>query len=367
MGSPLPGCPGGRSDRRSSGRATAATARHTYPGTGWRASGRSRRGTCRCPRPATSHEVADVWQPSRRYQRIELHVIAALPALPAPGATYPRLDAISASDDSRTPSATARPPGECVGRASHGPDSRPGRIQRCRKLPIRPPRTRCRAGRSCAPSGSRAPPSSRPGSPVPRHRRPPWVPSTRRARSRRRPGTSARAGRRPRTSRIRTSSPWTRCFNGLRQPNTPIQRLWTGALWSEGPAWNGQGRYLVWSDIPNNRQLRWLEDDGQVSVFRLPSNNSNGNTFDFQGRQLSCEHLTRRVVRYEHDGSITMIADSVQGQAAELAQRRGRASRRQLLVHRSALRRPALRGHAGRGGRAEQPAGRLKNRAGPAG
>ncbi|HTO12288.1 MAG TPA: SMP-30/gluconolactonase/LRE family protein [Candidatus Binatia bacterium] len=102
-------------------------------------------------------------------------------------------------------------------------------------------------------------------------------------------------------------------FNGLRQPNAAIKRLWTGALWSEGPAWSGQGRYLVWSDIPNNRQLRWLEDDGGVSVFRSPSNNSNGNTFDFQGRQLSCEHLTRRVVRYEHDGSITLIADKYQG------------------------------------------------------
>jgi gluconolactonase len=102
-------------------------------------------------------------------------------------------------------------------------------------------------------------------------------------------------------------------FNGLRQGNTPIKRLWTGALWSEGPAWSGQGRYLVWSDIPNNRQLRWLEDDGSVTVFRSPSNNSNGNTFDFQGRQLSCEHLTRRVVRYEHDGSVTIIADSYNG------------------------------------------------------
>ncbi|HXD94956.1 MAG TPA: SMP-30/gluconolactonase/LRE family protein [Candidatus Acidoferrum sp.] len=102
-------------------------------------------------------------------------------------------------------------------------------------------------------------------------------------------------------------------FNGLRQPNAPIQRLWTGALWSEGPAWSGQGRYLVWSDIPNNRQLRWSEDDGRVSVFRMPSNNSNGNTFDFQGRQLSCEHLTRRVVRYEHDGSISLIADKYNG------------------------------------------------------
>jgi gluconolactonase len=102
-------------------------------------------------------------------------------------------------------------------------------------------------------------------------------------------------------------------FNSLIQPNTPIQRLWTGALWMEGPAWNGQGRYLVWSDIPNNRQLRWLEDDARVTVFRNPSNNSNGNTFDFQGRQLSCEHLTRRLVRYENDGSVTVIADSYNG------------------------------------------------------
>jgi len=84
-------------------------------------------------------------------------------------------------------------------------------------------------------------------------------------------------------------------------------------LWSEGPAWSGQGRYLVWSDIPNNRQLRWIEDEERVSVFRLPSNNSNGNSFDFQGRQISCEHLTRRVVRYEHDGSITILCDRFEG------------------------------------------------------
>ena len=102
-------------------------------------------------------------------------------------------------------------------------------------------------------------------------------------------------------------------FNSLIQANTSIKRLWTGALWTEGPAWSSQGKYLVWSDIPNNRQFRWLEDDGRVSVFRSPSNNSNGNTFDSQGRQLSCEHLTRRVVRYEHDGSITIIADAYQG------------------------------------------------------
>ena len=102
-------------------------------------------------------------------------------------------------------------------------------------------------------------------------------------------------------------------FEAYVQPNSAIQRLWTGALWAEGPAWCAQGRYLLWSDIPNNRQMRWLEEDGHVSVFRTPSNNSNGNTFDFQGRQISCEHLTRRVVRYELDGAVTVIADSYQG------------------------------------------------------
>jgi gluconolactonase len=98
-------------------------------------------------------------------------------------------------------------------------------------------------------------------------------------------------------------------FNALRTGNTAIHRLWTGAQWCEGPAWCGQGQYLVWSDIPNNRQMRFIEEDGRVTVFRQPSGNSNGNTFDHQGRQLSCEHSGRRVVRYEHDGSITVIAD----------------------------------------------------------
>lgn len=97
--------------------------------------------------------------------------------------------------------------------------------------------------------------------------------------------------------------------------NTPIQRLHTGTLWAEGPAWNGVGRYLVWSDIPNDEQLRWLEEDGHVSRrFRAPSGNSNGNTFDFEGRQIACEHGTRRVVRYEHDGSVTVLAGPEQGQ-----------------------------------------------------
>jgi gluconolactonase len=102
-------------------------------------------------------------------------------------------------------------------------------------------------------------------------------------------------------------------FDQLVQPNSAIQRLWTGGLWLEGPAWSSVGRFLVFSDIPNNVQLRWLEEDGHVSVFRNPSNNSNGNTFDYQGRQLSCEHLTRRVVRYELDGSATIVADKYDG------------------------------------------------------
>src|SRR3981189_3045323 len=81
--------------------------------------------------------------------------------------------------------------------------------------------------------------------------------------------------------------------------NTPIQRLFTGSLWAEGPAWNGQGHYLVWSDIPNNRQMRWLEEDSHVGEFRKTAHYSNGNTFDYEGRQLSCEHGARRVARYE--------------------------------------------------------------------
>ncbi|MBZ5595872.1 MAG: SMP-30/gluconolactonase/LRE family protein [Acidobacteriia bacterium] len=95
--------------------------------------------------------------------------------------------------------------------------------------------------------------------------------------------------------------------------NTPIQRLYTGTLWSEGPAWNGVGRYLVFSDIPNDRQLRWIEDDAHVSTMRQPSGYSNGNTFDYEARQLSCEHGNRRVVRYEHNGSVTVIADKWNG------------------------------------------------------
>jgi len=102
-------------------------------------------------------------------------------------------------------------------------------------------------------------------------------------------------------------------FSKYKLGNTAVQRLWTGGLWVEGCAWNSGGRYLVWSDIPNNRQLRRLDEDGHVSVFREPSNNANGSTFDFQGRLLSCEHATRRVVRIEHNGSLTVLADRWNG------------------------------------------------------
>ena len=99
------------------------------------------------------------------------------------------------------------------------------------------------------------------------------------------------------------------CFAG----HVRVERLWTGARWAEGPAWFAAGRYLVWSDIPNNRMMRLVEPSDQVSVFRERSNNSNGNTVDNQGRLVTCEHLARRVTRTEFDGSITVIADKYKG------------------------------------------------------
>jgi gluconolactonase len=95
--------------------------------------------------------------------------------------------------------------------------------------------------------------------------------------------------------------------------NTPLVREWTGGLWAEGPAWNGVGKYVVFSDIPNNVQLRWDEVTGDVTPFRTPSNFSNGNTFDQQGRQISCEHHPARVVRYEYRGEPTILADAFDG------------------------------------------------------
>ena len=106
-------------------------------------------------------------------------------------------------------------------------------------------------------------------------------------------------------------------FKKYKLGNSPILRLYHSKqmLWAEGPAWNAVGRYLLWSDIPRNIQLRWLEEDGHVSVFRHPSGNSNGNTFDHQGRQISCQHGTRRVVRYEHDGTMSVLAEKYGGKS----------------------------------------------------
>lgn len=101
-------------------------------------------------------------------------------------------------------------------------------------------------------------------------------------------------------------------FDKYRQGNAAVERLWTGARWAEGPVWFGDGHYLLFSDIPNNRILRWTEETGEVSVFRSPSNFTNGNTRDRQGRLISCEHDSRRVTRTEIGGTITVLIDRYQ-------------------------------------------------------
>src|SRR4029077_8340690 len=93
-------------------------------------------------------------------------------------------------------------------------------------------------------------------------------------------------------------------FNKYRLPLASVDRLATGCRWSEGPVYFGDGRYVLWSDIPNDRVLKWEEETGTVSVFRKSSNNANGNTRDRQGRLVTCEHRGRRVVRTEYDGAI---------------------------------------------------------------
>jgi gluconolactonase len=92
-----------------------------------------------------------------------------------------------------------------------------------------------------------------------------------------------------------------------------VEQIATGMRWCEGPVWFGDGRYLLWSDIPNNRIMRWEEETGAVSVFRRPSNNSNGLTRDRHGRLLTCEHDARRITRTEYDGGLTVIADRYDG------------------------------------------------------
>ena len=102
-------------------------------------------------------------------------------------------------------------------------------------------------------------------------------------------------------------------FNQYRLPLASVEQLYDGCRWSEGPVWFGDGRYLLWSDIPNDRILKWEEETGAVSVFRKTSWNANGNTRDRQGRLITCEHRGRRVTRTEYDGTITVLQDGFEG------------------------------------------------------
>jgi gluconolactonase len=102
-------------------------------------------------------------------------------------------------------------------------------------------------------------------------------------------------------------------FNKYRLPLASVEHLYTGCRWSEGPVYFGDGRFLLWSDLPNDRILKWEEETGAVSIFRKTSFNANGNTRDRQGRLITCEHRGRRVTRTEYDGAITIVADRYNG------------------------------------------------------
>jgi len=102
-------------------------------------------------------------------------------------------------------------------------------------------------------------------------------------------------------------------FRRYAMGNVHIEKLWTGCRWAEGPAYFAAGKYLIWSDIPNDRLLRYDETDGSVSVFLAPCNNHNGHTVDLEGRLVSCEHRGRAVTRIEHDGSRRILADRFEG------------------------------------------------------
>src|SRR6201995_2563853 len=109
---------------------------------------------------------------------------------------------------------------------------------------------------------------------------------------------------------VRTLRP---AFEKYRLALAAVERLYTGCRWAEGPVWFGDARCLLWSDIPNNRILRWGEETGATSHYRKPSNFANGNTRDRQGRLVSCEHGSRRVTRTEYDGAITVLLESFDG------------------------------------------------------
>ena len=134
-------------------------------------------------------------------------------------------------------------------------------------------------------------------------------------------------------------------FNKYRLLFAGVERLATGMRWSEGPVYFGDTRCVYWSDIPNNRIMRWDDATRRASVYRQPSNNANGNTRDRQGRLVTCEHDTRRVTRTEHDGTITPLIDRFDGKPLNSPERHRGQVRRLDLVYRSAVRDPRqLRG-----------------------
>ena len=133
-----------------------------------------------------------------------------------------------------------------------------------------------------------------------------------------------------------------------------VEQLYTGARWSEGPVWMGDWRCLLWSDIPNNRILRWDEETGRTTIYRKPSNNANGNTRDRQGRLVTCEHDTRRVTRTEYRRHDHGAGRQIPGQAAQLAERhRGEVGRLDLVLGPAVRNSRSLRGDHGDAGTAD--------------
>ena len=127
-------------------------------------------------------------------------------------------------------------------------------------------------------------------------------------------------------------------FEKYRQPLAAVEMLFTGCRWAEGPVWFGDARCLLWSDIPNNRILRWDDETGATTVYRKPSNFANGNTRDRQGRLLTCEHGARQVTRTEYDGSTTVLIDRFEGKRLNSPNDIICASDDFDMVHRSAIR-----------------------------
>ncbi|MFT8586706.1 SMP-30/gluconolactonase/LRE family protein [Acetobacter papayae] len=103
-------------------------------------------------------------------------------------------------------------------------------------------------------------------------------------------------------------------FRGLLAGNAVVERVWGHGQWLEGPAWSAQGRYLLFSDTATSHQYRYVWETGEVTLFRPESYHASGSTFDYQGRQITCEHVLRRVIRWEHDGSVHVVADRFEGQ-----------------------------------------------------